>query len=137
MKWTTRPDIHIDRAASAWLISAFIDPDAEFVYAPSLDDVPEGTTPYDMRGANLSHRGPDITFETILRDYELDDPTLWSMARIIHEADVEDGLFDAPEAAGLDLIVRALSANHDDEVTRVMCAQIFDAIYAYINKGCR
>jgi hypothetical protein len=36
MKWATRANIHIDRAASAWLIRRHIDPNAaEFVF---LDD---------------------------------------------------------------------------------------------------
>ena len=32
MKWATRANIHIDRAACAWLIRRHIDPDAEFVF---------------------------------------------------------------------------------------------------------
>lgn len=32
MRWATRSGCHIDRAACAWLIRRFVDPDAEFVF---------------------------------------------------------------------------------------------------------
>ena len=46
MKWATRAGIHVDRAASAWLISTYIDPDAEFVYVDDPDDVPADATAF-------------------------------------------------------------------------------------------
>ena len=76
MKWATRPDCHVDRAASAWLIVRFIDPDATFVFVEDPDDVPAGATPFDMRGADLSHHDGDCTFETICRRHGLSDPAL-------------------------------------------------------------
>jgi chromate resistance exported protein len=78
----------------------------------SVDDpgeVPPDATPFDMRGAELGHHGGDFTFETILRRYDLDDPVLCDLARIVHEADLEDERYDAPEAPGLDVICRGLS----------------------------
>ena len=46
MKWATRAGIHIDRAASAWLIQRFIDPDAvfEFVTDPAVPPIPPHAT---------------------------------------------------------------------------------------------
>ena len=132
MKWSTRRNIHVDRAASAWLIARYVDLDAEFVYVDDLDDVPTDATPFDFVGCALSHRGDDITFETILRDYELDDPVLWQIAKIIHEADVEDGRFDAPEAPGLDVLIRALSSAHDDdEDVRALVATLLTSLESY------
>lgn len=124
MKWATRRNIHIDRAASAWLISTYVDSDAEFIYVDDPDDVPSDATPFDIVGCDLSHHGNDITFETILRRYELLDPVLWKIAETIHEADVEDDRFDAPEAAGFDTIIRALGVDHDDEAVRAITATI-------------
>ena len=49
------------------------------------------------------------SFEAVLRRYELDDPVLWAIARIVHEADLEDERYDAPEARGLDVLLRGLS----------------------------
>ena len=40
VRWATRAGIHIDRAASAWLIRRFVDPRAEFVFVTDPDDVP-------------------------------------------------------------------------------------------------
>ncbi|NCQ52552.1 MAG: chromate resistance protein, partial [Caldiserica bacterium] len=37
MKWITRAHVHVDRVACPWLISRFIDSDAEFMFvAPTL-----------------------------------------------------------------------------------------------------
>ena len=59
-----------------------------------------GAVPFDMRGVEFGHHGWDCTFETLLRRHELDDPALWRIAEIVHEADLDDERFDAPEAAG-------------------------------------
>lgn len=132
MKWATRKDIHIDRAASAWLITRYLDPAAEFIYVEDPDDVPEGVTPFDMMGCDLTHHGDDVTFETILRRNDLADPVLWRIAQIVHQADLEDDAFDAPEAAGLDMIVRALGLDHSDEEVRQLTNVIFDSLEQYL-----
>lgn len=128
MRWATRAGIHVDRAASAWLIAKYVDPDAEFVYVEDPDDVPSDATPFDMVGCDLSHHGDDVTFETILRRYQLDDPVLWKIGEIVHEADVEDERFDAPEAPGLDVIIRALGHDHDDEEVRAITSTILNSL---------
>src|SRR5215218_8042264 len=109
MKWVTRSHCHIDRAACAWLIRRFIDAGAEFSFVDDPEDVDGDAIPFDMRGAELSHHAGDCTFETFLRRYELHDPILWDLARIVHEADLADERYDAPEARGLDAAVRGLS----------------------------
>jgi len=107
MRWATRAQVHIDRAASAWLIRREVDPDAAFVYVADPDQVPLDATGFDMPGVDLSHHGSDCTFETILRRYDLADPVLWRLAEIVHEADLDDGRYDAPEARGVDTVLRA------------------------------
>jgi hypothetical protein len=131
MKWATRPGVHVDRTGCAWLIRRFIDPDAQFAFIADLADVPADTTPFDMRGADLSHHGGDCTFETMLRRYDLDDPALWDIARIIHEADLEDERFDAPEARGLDVLIRGLSMVCDDDETLAVTARLYDGLYEH------
>jgi hypothetical protein len=84
------------------LIRRFVDAEASFVFVSDPDDVPSDAIPFDMRGVELSHHDGDCTFETMLRRYQLDDPVLWEIASIVHEADIDDGRFDAPEAPGLD-----------------------------------
>ena len=131
MRWATRAGVHIDRAACAWLIRRFLDPAAEFVFVADPADVPADATPFDMRGVTLGHVGSDCTFETILRRYELTDPVLWRIAEAVHEADLDDGRFDAPEAAGLDVLLRGLSMTGTDEQTLAVAGPLFDGLYEY------
>jgi hypothetical protein len=99
VKWATRATIHIDRAACAWLIRRHVDTAAEFVFVADPAEVPADATPFDMRGVELSHHQGDCSFETILRRYQLDDPVLWKIAEIIHEADLDDERYDSPGGA--------------------------------------
>ena len=84
-----------------------------------------------MRGAELSHHRGDCTFETILRRYELEDPALWDIARIIHESDLEDERFDAPEAPGLDVLIPGLSMVCSDEEMLERTGPLHDGLYEY------
>ncbi|MFC5831424.1 chromate resistance protein ChrB domain-containing protein [Nonomuraea insulae] len=131
MKWVTRSGVHIDRAACAWLIRRHVDADAVFVFVDDPARVPEDATPFDMRGVDLSHHGGDCTFETILRRYDLVDPVLWKIAEIVHEADIDDERFDAPEAPGLDVVLRGLSMICDDPRVLEITGPVFDGLYEF------
>jgi len=135
MRWVTRAGVHIDRAGSAWLIRRFIDPDATFTFVADAADLPADGIPFDMRGVEFSHHGDDCTFETLLRRHELFDPVLWRMAAIVHEADLDDDRYDAPEAAGLDVVLRGLSMTNDDDRVIELGVAIFDGLYAYVRRG--
>src|SRR5215218_3119335 len=67
MRWATRAGVHIDRAACAWLLRRFIDPEASFVFVDDPAEVPAEATAFDMRGVELGHHGGDCSFETIRR----------------------------------------------------------------------
>ena len=131
MRWATRPGVHVDRAACAWLLRRFVDPGAEFVFVDDVEDVGPEATPFDMRGVDLSHHEGDCTFETMLRRFELDDPVLWDVARIVHEADLADDRFDASEAPGLDVICRGLSMVLDDVSVLKVTGSMFDGLYEH------
>ena len=131
MKWATRAHCHVDRAACAWLVQRFIDPDAQFVFVADPDDVPTDAAPFDMRGVELSHHNGNCSFETFLERYELDDVVLWDIARIVHEADLDDGRYDAPEARGLDVLIRGLSLTHDDDDLLALSHPLFDGLYEF------
>jgi hypothetical protein len=131
VNWVTRTGCHVDRAACAWLIAKFIDAQAEFMFVDDRADVPETATPFDMPGVELSHHGPDCTFETMLRHFDLDDAVLWDMARIVHEADLADDRFDAPEGPGLDVLCRGLSMVSSDEEVLAATRPLFDGLYEY------
>jgi hypothetical protein len=131
VKWATRAGCHVDRAACAWLIRRFADADAVFVFVDDPDEVPADATPFDMCGAELSHHGGDCSFETALRRFGPDDPVLWDIARIVHEADLDDERFDAPEAPGLDVLCRGLSMILDDPAMLAVTGPLFDGLYEY------
>lgn len=135
MRWATRPGVHVDRAACAWLIRRAIDPQAEFVYVAGPSDVPSDATPFDMPGVDLGHHGPDCSFETILQRYEIHDPVLNAIAELVHEADIEDDRFDAPAAPGLDIIIRGLSLTLNDEAILAATTPIFNGLYEYFKRG--
>jgi hypothetical protein len=129
--WATRSGVHIDRVACAWLIGRHIDPEAVFVFVTDPDQVGPDATPFDMRGVDLGHHGVDCTFETILRRYELVDPVLWRLAQLVHEADLDDGRFDVPEARGIDMVIRGLSMVCDDHDMLRLTGPLFDGLYEY------
>ena len=79
------------------------------MFVDDPDEVPADATPFDIRGVELSHHAGECSFETFLRRYELEDPVLWEIAKIVHEADLADERHDAPEAPGLDVLLRGLS----------------------------
>ena len=131
MRWATRSGVHIDRAACAWLIRRFLDPQAEFVFVADPDEVPVDATAFDMRGVELSHHGGDCTFETMLRRFGLDDAVLWDLARMVHEADLADERYDAPEAPGLDVLLRGLSMICADQEVVTIGGRLFDGLYEH------
>lgn len=135
MRWATRTGPHVDRTACAWLVRRFVDPEAEFVFVSDPSEVPPDATPFDMRGVELSHHNGECSFEAFLRRYELDDPVLWSIARIVHEADLEDERYDAPEAAGLDALIRGLSMTRPDHDVLAFSGPLYDGLYEYLRQA--
>ena len=136
MKWATRPGVHVDRAACAWLIRRFIDLDAEFAFAADSAAVPADATPFDMRGAVLGHHQGRCSFETALTSFGLDDdPALEEIGRIIHEADLADERYDAPTAAGLDVLIRGLTlTSGSDHDTLAITGRLFDGLYEHTRR---
>ena len=138
MKWVTREHVHVDRVACPWLIKNFVDPDAEFIFVPGEEvmNVAErdGATPFDARGqAELDHHEGRCSFESIVKKYNLTDPALQGVARIVHSADVAADRGTAPEAAGLEAIARGfgLLPHADDHEILKKQFPVYDALYAY------
>jgi hypothetical protein len=132
--WVTRPRPHVDRIASAWLIKRFLDPAATFAFADAADAAAKGV-PFDVLGAEFGHHGEDCTFETLLERFGVRDRRLAAIGEIVHEADLADGKFARPEAAGLDLTLRGLLATIDDDhdlLERGMT--VFDGLYAVLRR---
>ena len=132
MKWVTWKNIGVDRMACIWLIRRFIDPTAEITFIPykGQPDASDGE-PFDIPGARLSHHQGHCTFHTMLEAYNLTDPILKRIARIIDEADEVQEVAVEPAAPGLDLICRGLQlTSPDDEVAAQRGAMIYEALYA-------
>jgi len=131
VRWATRSGIHVDRAACAWLLARFVDPEPTFVFVDDPDEVPADATAFDMRGAELSHHNGGCSFETMLRHFRLDDPVLWDIAEVVHEADLADEHFDAPAGRGLDVLCRGLSMVCSDVETLAVTKPLFDGLYEF------
>jgi hypothetical protein len=129
-RWVTRPRPHIDRIASAWLIKRFIDPEAQFLFAPP-EGFPKDAIPFDAPGVELSHQGEDCTFETLIKRARLRDRRLVRLAEIVHEADLRDGKYPHEEARGIDVAIRALlAASPDDEQVLTQGMTLCEGLYA-------
>lgn len=135
MKWVTRARPKVDRVACPWLIQRFVDPQAEFLYVPSDEVMPtaqrENAIPFDVANVELGHRGPECSFDAIIKKYRLTDRALQRLARIVRGADTEAKHL-APEAAGLEAIAEGFRLVYRDDhelLEREM--SVYDALYAY------
>lgn len=135
-RWITRERPKIDRIACPWLIRRFIDPRAEFFYVPTARVFDEaarlGAVAYDIPGAPVSHEGERCSFDTLLCAFELSDPALETLARIVRGADT-DRLELAPQSAGLLAFSLGLSQLHatNDAGMLEAALPLYDALYAW------
>jgi hypothetical protein len=89
MKWITREKVKVDRVACPWLIKKFVDAEAEFVFLPQDTDwanIQDGTV-YDVPNCELGHHDEDVSFNSILKKYNLSDPALVLLGEIVRAAD--------------------------------------------------
>lgn len=132
MKWVTWENVGVDRMACAWLIRKQIDPKAKFVFVPrGTLPLPAGAEPFDIPGVKLSHHQGHCSFHTLLREYDISDPVLHRIARIIDEADTVQEVCVEPTAPGLDLICEGLRlTSPDDDTALERGAMVYEALYA-------
>lgn len=128
--WITRPRPHIDRVACAWLIRRFIDPKARFGFLPARDAIA-----FDMPDVDFTHHGDDCTFETLVKRFGIRDAAVGAIAEIVHDADIKDGKFGRPEAAGVDAAVRGLTRiQKNDSKVLDMGFTVFDSLFAQLKR---
>jgi hypothetical protein len=137
MKWVTRERVKVDRVACPWLIKKFVDPDAQFLFVRSerVMEVSEGepAIPFDVTGVELGHHSGKCSFEAIVDKYEIKDPAIKLLSRIVHGADVSTDLYVEPEAPGLKAIAegfRRLGLKDDQEILEKQFI-VYDALYEY------
>jgi len=139
MKWITRERPKIDRVACPWLIARFIDADAVFMFVRPEDVArvarETGATPYDVEGVALSHEGPLCSFDAFLAKYQLHEPALAELARIVRGADT-NRLDTTPQCAGLLAISLGLSRIFQDDHEQLRHGfVIYDALYAWLREA--
>jgi hypothetical protein len=124
--------------ASAWLIRRFIDADARFTFASDRDAAGQDAVPFDMFGVEFSHRGDQCTFETLCDDFRLDDPAVGRVAAVVHDLDLKDGRFGAPEAAAIGGVIDGLQAGHtDDDALLEAGITLFEALHRGFERSFR
>ncbi len=140
MKWITRKNIRVNRAATCWLIQRFIDPDAEFIFV-SPEEVTSvqnesGGVGFDAQDATYPHQNPQglCSFAALVHERLADDRVLVEIARIVQAADIQGHVNDHPAAFGLQLISHGFPvATRDDHETVARAAFLYDALYASIH----
>ncbi len=136
MKWITRSHVHVDRIACPWLITRFVDSEAEFLYVPAsqIEKVvaETGAIPYDAPGVELGHVDGRCSFDSIIVKYGLKEPGLLRMAKIVHAADVSEDIDTEPIARGLEAIASGYSLRFPEDLENMEHQLgVYDALYAW------
>ena len=136
MKWITRSHVHVDRVACPWLILRFVDNEAEFLFVPAnqVKKVAAETDaiPFDAPDVELGHHEGRCSFEAIIQKYELKDPALMRLAKIVHSADVAADIDKDPIARGLEAIAVGYGIRYpDDDANLLQQFEVYDALYAW------
>ena len=136
MKWITRSHVHVDRVACPWLILRFVDNEAEFLFVPANQvkkvAAETGAIPFDAPDVELGHHEGRCSFEAIILKYELKDPALLRLAKVVHSADVAADIDKDPVARGLEAIAVGYGIRYpDDEANLLQQFEVYDALYAW------
>jgi hypothetical protein len=140
VQWITRSGARLDRAAKIWLIRGFIDPEAEFIYVPA-DEVlavaeREGAYSYDAEGARYTHRDGLCSFEVLVEEYDITDPAVRLLARIVHGADVSEDRNATPQSPGLQAVAEGFHYLIPDDDHRQLELEwpVYDALYQWCKR---
>jgi hypothetical protein len=132
-RWATRKRPWVDRLASAWLIRRHIDRNAQFIWLASASDCPTDAIGFDFDGAQFTHVGDRVTFETLLASFGLDSPALNRLGHLVHCLDV--GGMRPIEASGIEQVLAGLKDTiFDDDHLLEIASGIFDGLYAVFQK---
>ncbi len=144
MKWVTRSHIHVDRAACPWLIRRFVDNEAEFLFVPQgqVKKVASETAaiPFDVADVELGHHDGRCSFESIILKYDLKDPALARLDKIVHAADIAQDIDKDPIGRGLEALAEGFGIRYpDDDENLEYQFEVYDSLYAWcrlqVSKG--
>ncbi len=141
MKWITREKVKVDRVACPWLIRKFIDPKAEFIFAPAGEVASKaaelGATLFDMEGCELGHHGEDVSFNSFVGKFNLSDPALVLLGEIVRAADGHPSK-PHPAGEGLRWVAFGFSAlGLSDQQILEREFVVYDALYAECQRRVR
>ncbi len=136
MIWVTRSHVHVDRVACPWLITRFIDNEAEFLFVPKgeIDRIVKetGAIPFDAPGVELGHHEGRCSFESIMLKYDLKEAGLVRLAQIVHAADVDEDIDKEPIARGLEAIATGYSLRYPEDMENLEHQfEVYDGLYAW------
>ena len=144
MKWITRERVKVDRVACPWLITKFVDKEAEFFFVPADKVMTEAerlsAIPYDVPNVELGHHGQECSFEAILKKHNLTgNPALVLLSKIVNGADTDNTLWNQPEGPGLKAIAEGFRhlGFKDDHAINAAEWVVYDALYAYCREMIR
>ena len=128
--WVTRPRPGVDRMSSAWLIKRFIDPSATFDFVTDAKSASADALPFDMYGGGFGHEGDRCTFETLVLKFGIKDKAVERLSESVHDLDLKDSKFNAPEAVTLGAAIDGLQmACSDDHRLLEQGMVLFEAMY--------
>ena len=124
--------------ASAWLIRRFIDAQARFAFAADRASVPADALPFDMFGVEFTHHGDDCTFETLCKVFTLHDAAITRVGELVHDIDLKDAKFGAPEAPTISAMIDGLQLTHaDDHDLLEQGMAMFESLYRSFERSAR
>jgi hypothetical protein len=139
MKYITRAHVHVDRVACPWLIKRFVDSEAEFIF--TANEIVKETAqkidaiPFDIKDTELGHHGDECSFIAILKKYNLKDPALLELSKVVNAADT-DRMDSNKYASGLEAVARGYSLMYpDDHENLERQFLVYDAMYAYFKSN--
>ncbi len=128
--FSTWEGFEVDKCASIWLIKRFIDKNAVIRFFPKGKLIKKGI-PFDTPDAKFRRYHNMSTFESLLKHYEIKDPRLIHIGKIIHDMEVniwEKKLFEETPVVRDAVTKIILNSKSNDEVIKKSC-KYFDSFY--------
>ena len=141
--WVTRPGVHVDRMAGAWLIKRFIDPKAKIQFLLPAPRGEGGATrrmrgailTFDLPNADFTHDAGRCTFEVLRDRFGIADKAVRALGEIVHDIDLKEETFGRDETAGVAALVAGIALAHRDDKERLArAAQVFDELYEFFKR---
>ena len=141
--YATNDDLYVtwagaepDKGASMWLIKRYVSPNAEIRLIP-VDTSPASGTAFDIPQARYRRTHRESTFESLLRDYPINDPFVEKIGQLMH--DIEINLWRPkrfPESITIEAATKAIAEGYADHQIPVTCfVPLFDHIYTWLKSG--